>query len=344
GEHNMQRREFLSGVAGAAALGLPQQSRAADQAAKFEVSELRYQGQAARVTYPELAEDLGFLAPIKLNWVGNTISGPQDIQAAVTKDVDFGGAFNGSIIKLIAARAKITAVVALAGCDKESWSGLFVLADSAIRKPLDLVGAKIGINTLGAQAEFDIATYLQRNGATAQQIAQVEKVVLPPLNAEQALREKQIDAVLLSDVLREVAVAHGGLRLLVTEYDLYGSATMDAYVLRTDFLQEAPNTSRRFAEATARAIAWAQTRRREEVVDRFVKIVRQRGRHESDEVVRYWRSVGIPHRGGLLDDSAFTPFIDWYVKNGLPAIGRVQVKDLYTNALNPYRDATFDRG
>ncbi len=37
-------------------------------------------GWAGQVTFPELAEDLGYLAPVKLKWVGNTISGPQDIQ------------------------------------------------------------------------------------------------------------------------------------------------------------------------------------------------------------------------------------------------------------------------
>ncbi len=45
-------------------------------------TELRYQGWASKVLYPELAEDLGYLAPVKLKWVGNTTSGPQDIQAA----------------------------------------------------------------------------------------------------------------------------------------------------------------------------------------------------------------------------------------------------------------------
>ena len=60
-----------------------------------ETMELRYQGWAGTVTLPELAEDLGYLAPVKLKWIGNTISGPQDIQTAATGSVDFGGAFNG---------------------------------------------------------------------------------------------------------------------------------------------------------------------------------------------------------------------------------------------------------
>jgi hypothetical protein len=90
----MQRRYFLSGATGlwgAAALASPNLlpgrrgrywSAASDAGTgAMEVSELRYQGSAYAVTYPELAEDLGYLAPIRLNWVGNPISGPQDIQA-----------------------------------------------------------------------------------------------------------------------------------------------------------------------------------------------------------------------------------------------------------------------
>ena len=77
----------------------------------LEKAEIRYQGWAGQVTFVELADDLGYLAPLKLKWVGNTISGPQDIQTVVTGDVDIGGAFYGAIIKLIVAKAPIKAVV-----------------------------------------------------------------------------------------------------------------------------------------------------------------------------------------------------------------------------------------
>jgi len=347
----MQRRAFLAGATGlwgTAVLASPnllpaRRGRywsAGSDTGAIEVSELRYQGVAYSVTYPELAEDLGYLGPIRLNWVGNTISGPQDIQATVTRDVDFGGAFNGSIIRLIAAGAKIKAVVGALGSDQQTWAGIYVLADSPIRQARDLIGAKIGVNTLGAQYEFDIATYLQRNGASAEEIARVVEVVLPPLNAEQALREKQIDAVVLTGVLRDMALERGGLRLITNEYDLYGVLTLAAYVLRTDFIRDAPNASRRFVEATARAIDWVQTQPREEVARRFSSIILRRGRHETDKLVRYWRSYGVPLRGGLLDDRAFAGFIDWYAKNGSPAIGRLRPQDVYTNALNPFRPLT----
>ena len=37
------------------------------------------------------------LSDLKLEWVGNTISGPQDIQTVVTGDVDIGGARGGHV-------------------------------------------------------------------------------------------------------------------------------------------------------------------------------------------------------------------------------------------------------
>jgi ABC-type nitrate/sulfonate/bicarbonate transport system substrate-binding protein len=89
----------------------------------LEKTEIRYQGWAGQVTFTELAGDLGYLAPLKLKWVGNTISGPQDIQTVVTGDIDIGGAFYGAIIKLIAAKAPIKAVVGYYGSDAETYNG-----------------------------------------------------------------------------------------------------------------------------------------------------------------------------------------------------------------------------
>src|SRR4051812_3634247 len=75
-----------------------------------EPDALRYMSAPGIVSPIELAEDLGYLAPLKLDYVSSTTSGPQSIQAVVTGDVDVGSAFNGAILKLIAAGAPIRAV------------------------------------------------------------------------------------------------------------------------------------------------------------------------------------------------------------------------------------------
>lgn len=75
----------------------------------FETLGLRYEGSANNVTYPELAEDLGYLAPVKLKYIGNNATGgPHSIQTVVTGDTDFGSSFNGAVIKLVAAGAPIS--------------------------------------------------------------------------------------------------------------------------------------------------------------------------------------------------------------------------------------------
>src|SRR5689334_18501518 len=107
--------------------------------AEFERLSLRYQGFAGQVTYPELAEDLGYLAPVRLEYVGNTISGPQDIQTVVTGDTDFGGAFNGAVVKLVAAKAPIVAVMGYYGVDDKTWYGFYVAQGSPIRGARDLI-------------------------------------------------------------------------------------------------------------------------------------------------------------------------------------------------------------
>src|SRR5256885_969332 len=106
----------LAGLAGCGA--------ASEASPGKEVTELRYQGAVGTVIPPELAADLGYLGSVKLKWIGNTISGPQDIQAATTGDTDFGGAFNGAIIKLKAANAPIKAVIGYYGVDEQSITAL----------------------------------------------------------------------------------------------------------------------------------------------------------------------------------------------------------------------------
>src|SRR5689334_7278591 len=83
----------------------------------LDVSEIRYQGSVGAVTWIELADHLGYLAPLKPKWVGNTISGPQDVQAVVSGDTDIGGAFNGALVKLIVKKAPVKAVLGYYGVD-----------------------------------------------------------------------------------------------------------------------------------------------------------------------------------------------------------------------------------
>src|SRR5690606_25165807 len=148
-----------------------------------EATVLRYQGTTGSVTLPELAADLGYLDGIDLEWLSDTTSGPQSIQAAATGDTGYGGAFNGAILKLVAAGAPVTAVLAYYGSDETTYSGYYVPEDSPLTGARDLVGAKVAMNTLGAHHEFVVREWLARNGLTGEEAARVELTVVPPVNA-----------------------------------------------------------------------------------------------------------------------------------------------------------------
>jgi ABC-type nitrate/sulfonate/bicarbonate transport system substrate-binding protein len=303
----------------------------------LEKTEVRYQGWAGQVTFTELAEDLGYLAPLKLKWVGNTISGPQDIQTVVTGDVDVGGAFYGAIIKLIAAKAPIKAVVGYYGSDDDTYNGYYVKDDSPIKSARDLIGKKVAVNTLGAHLEFVLREYLARNGISAAEAKQVTLVAVPPVTGEQALRQGQVDVTTLNGILRDKALERGGLRKLFADTDLFGNFTGGAYVLRDKFIKDNPNTARKLTEGISRAIAWAQTAPPEEVRARFERVIAERKRNEDASPIKYWKSTGVATKGGLIGDPEVQVWIDWLVKDGLLKPDQLKPSDIYTDEFNYFR-------
>jgi ABC-type nitrate/sulfonate/bicarbonate transport system substrate-binding protein len=303
----------------------------------LEKTEIRYQGWAGQVTFTELAEDLCYLAPLKLKWVGNTISGPQDIQTVVTGDVDIGGAFYGAIIKLIAARAPIRAVVGYYGSDDNTYNGYFVKEDSPIKTARDLIGRKVAVNSLGAHLEFVLREYLARNGLSPGEAKQVTLVAIPPVAGEQALRQGSVDVTTLSGVLRDKALERGGLRRLFADTDLFGNFAGGSYVLREKFIKDNPSTSRKLVEGISRAIAWAQATPPQEVRARFERIIAERKRNEDASPIKYWKSTGVAARGGVIGDAEVQVWIDWLVKDELLKPDQLRPSDIYTNELNFYR-------
>lgn len=303
---------------------------------KDQTRTLRYQGWAGAVILPELAEDLGFLEDVKLKWVGNTISGPQDIQSAATGQVDFGGAFNGAVVKLAARKAPITAVISYYGVDKAAYNGFYVLKDSPIHSARDLIGKKVGMNTLGAHSEAMLDIYLQRHGLSQADIKKAEPLVVPPVNTEQSLRQKQIQAGVLGDILRDKALQTGGIRPLFTDYQLLGDFSAGTYVVNDRFLKENPDTARTFVTGIARAIEWARATPRDEVIARQIEIVKKRGRNEGTAPLKYWKSFGVAETAGRITDKEFQLWIDWLAKRGDIEKGQVKASDLYTNEFNAY--------
>lgn len=297
---------------------------------------LRYQGWASQVIVPELAEDLGFFdGKVKLEWQGNTGSGPQDIQSAATGQVDFGGAFGGAVAKLAAAGAPITAVVNYYGSDEKTFTGFYVPEDSPIRSPKDLVGKKIGVNTLGGQAEADVHDVLEKQGLSEEQIKSVQLVVLPPPNTEDAVRRGQVDVAGLTGQFQQRAVANGGVRPVFTDYEAFGPFNGGQYVFRDDFIAKNSESVTAFVAGVAKALEWQRTTPREQVVARMTEIIEKRKRSGEDaSSVKYWQSVGVPTPHGVIADVDFQRWESWLRDTGAIK-DPLEPSKFYTNEFNP---------
>jgi ABC-type nitrate/sulfonate/bicarbonate transport system substrate-binding protein len=305
--------------------------------ANGEQQTIRYQSSAGALSLLELADHLGYLKPLRIKSVGTTISGPQDIQSTATDQTDIGSAFNGAVVKLIQAGAPIKAAISSYGEDAKTFNGFYVKADSPIHSARDLIGKKVAMNTLGAHHEAVLQTWLRKNGLSDQEVKQVQEVVLPPVNTEQAVRAGQVDVGVLGGILQDKAIARGGLRRLFSDYDLFGTFTAGTYVLRTKFIKDNPDTAKTLVAGLAKAIDWLQTHPREEVVKTAIAIAQEQGRPDDVPVLKYWKSPGIGQQGGVIDPKDIQRWITWLEDGSQIPKGSVNVADTYTNDLNPYR-------
>jgi ABC-type nitrate/sulfonate/bicarbonate transport system substrate-binding protein len=307
-----------------------------DTGAGLETDELRYQSLAGHVLYPELAEDLGYLAPLQLRSIGSTYSGPQDLQSTATNDTDFSLAFNGIIAKMVAAKVPIRSVIGVYNVDAHIWNGLYVLDTSTIKGPRDFIGRKVAMNTLGAHSEFVLREYLTRGGLSEAEISQVTLLPLPPANSEQALRSGTVDAVHFLWAQRDVALERGGIHAVVNDYTLFGHFNAASYVMSQRFLREKPKAARKFVEAIARTIEWGRTTPHADIQARLASIVAKRKRNEDSSLLKYWKPAAQHTPGGVLLDRDFGLWIDWLVKAGQLKPNQLKPGDVYTNQWNPY--------
>ncbi|MFC4101629.1 ABC transporter substrate-binding protein [Paenibacillus xanthanilyticus] len=321
------------GILGALLAGCASESKATAEEDKV----LQYNSSPGSVSFPELAEDLGYLGEVKLESIGTTTGGPESIQLTATNQTDFGSAFNGAIIKSISQGVKIKSVIGSYGSDKNTYIGAYALEGSSIRTAKDFIDKKVGVNTFGAHLEFVTKDYLREGGLSEEEIKQVTLMTVPFANAEQILRNKQIDVVLLSGIARDRALENGGLVGIFKDIDVYEEEfTAGDYFFTTAYIKNNPNTVKQFVEGVAKAIEWERTTPREDVIKRFESIVEKRDGKDKTANLKYWKSTGIATEGGVIAPDEHQKWIDWLVATGELKQGQVKPEDLYTNEFNPY--------
>jgi len=310
----------------------------ASSGAEGETKTIRYQTNAGLVDLPELADALGYFdgTGITLERVGDVQGGPESLRAVATDQVDYGGAFNGAIAKLASTGAPITAVISYYGSSDEVSSSLLTLKKSDIDDARDLIGKKVAVNTLGANAEAVLDTYLAEEGLSQDEIEQVTLVPLPGINSEAALREGQVDAAYLFGSLKEIALKNGGIEEVVNDIELVGPYNGGSYVLHDRFIAENPSTTKAFVEAIAKALEYSQTHSVDEIRELMKDYLEEHDRADYAASLDLWKGTGVPASGGVISDEDFTLWLDWLEAEGEVDAGSIEPSEIYTNEYNPF--------
>lgn len=293
---------------------------------------VRYEGAANTVTLIELAAGLGYLDGIKLEWVGNNSSGPLSIQNTATGETDIGGAFAGAVVKLQEAGSPVTAVASYYGSNDDYFVGFYAAKDSGIKEARDLIGKTVAVNTLGAHSEAVIHTYLKAQGLSPDEIDQVQLVVLPPTDTEQAVRTYQVDVGALSGAAQVHAVKQGDLREVFRDTEVFDNFNGGEYVLRDDFIAEYPEAAHALATGTAKAANWASSHSREEVLRKLTDIIESRDRGEDVEALQYFNGYGVGKNAPISDED-FSRWSEWLKSTGI-VDGEITPSEYYTNEFN----------
>ena len=299
---------------------------------------IRYQGYQGSVNLPELAKALGYLDDVHLKYVGTVQGGPQSIAALVSNQVDYGAAFNGAIAQIASTGAPITSVISYYGSKGEVNSSLLVKDGSAISSAKDLIGKKVAVNTLGANAEAVLDTYLTKGGLTQDEVKKVTLVPLPGINEEAALREGKVDAAYLFGALKDAALSRPGLHSLVTDTELVGPYNGGSIVLRDDFIKKNPELARTFVTGLAQALAYTETHPVAAVKKRLQDWLVAQGRPDDAKALALWKGTGVATHGGLIRDQDFDLWLTWLESRGDVKTDALKASDIYTNQFNPFAE------
>lgn len=332
-----QIKRTVVGVTAAALVSVGFSSCSAiSSASDDDPSTIRYLSSVGLINHLELADALGYLDDLEIDRVGESQGGPESLQALATGETDFAvGPFNGATAKVVSTGVDLRAVAATYGSSGDVVSSLYTLDESGIREPADLVDKKIAVNTLGANSEAFIDTYLAQNGVASDDIDDVTLVPLPGMNIETALRQGQVDAAVLSFAGKEHALATGGLHELITDNELMGDYNGGSYVLDEEFIDDHPDVTRTLIGGVTKAIQWEQQHSVDKVRTTYATYLKENGRAGDVAAYETWQGNGVATSGGVLRERDFDIWIDWLRRAGEIDVDAFEVGDLYTNGFNP---------
>jgi len=223
------------------------------------------------------------------------------------------------------------------GSNDKTSSALVTLQGSSITSAKDLIGKKVAVNTLGANAEAVLDVWLEKSGLSKDQIKKVTLVPLPPLNMFQALQQHQVDVASVGSGQLRVAQSTGlKLKTLVKDTDVIGPYNGGGVAIGNDFLKDNPKTSHQLVTGIAKAVAYVESHDRDEVLKVYDAWLKDNGYASYVQAVdQNWSgTTGVATATtAAISEKDFSIWVDWLKGRGTVK-DDLKGSDIFTNAYN----------
>ncbi|MFE0796120.1 ABC transporter substrate-binding protein [Streptomyces mutabilis] len=161
--------------------------------------------------------------------------------------------------------------IASTGVAGKDFEALTVKGDSPIKSPKELEGKKVAINTLKNINETAVRASVRKAGGDPDAVELVE-LAFDQMPA--ALDAGRVDAAMVVEPALATVKSQGGREIANPMIDIAPKLTVAMYFTSTRYAQENPETVKKFQEATAESLAYADAHPDEvrEIVTTYTKI------------------------------------------------------------------------
>lgn len=161
--------------------------------------------------------------------------------------------------------------IASTGVRGKDFNGLMVKKDSPVKSAKELEGKKVAINTLKNINETAVRQAVREAGGDPDKVKLVE-MAFDQMPA--ALDQGQIDAACVVEPATATIRSQGGREIASPLIDVAPELTVAMYFTSTQYAQQNPDVVKKFQEATAESLAYAEAHPDEarQIVTTYTKI------------------------------------------------------------------------
>jgi NitT/TauT family transport system substrate-binding protein len=196
------------------------------------------------------------------------------VPAVVSGQYQFGFSNVTSLMVAQSNRVPVKAVsngIASTGVQGKDFNALMVKKGSAITSPKDLEGKQVAINTLKNINETAVRESVRKAGGDPDEVKFVE-LAFDQMAA--ALEQGRVDAVSVVEPATATVRSQGGVEIASPLVDVAPNLTVALYFTSQQYLQKNPEAVKKFQEATAESLAYAEAHPDEvrQIITTYTKI------------------------------------------------------------------------